>query len=291
MHIARHSFNLSAAVAEWQEYEEALSTRLKEESLLLDQPGVDVGEGLARTYQIAQCAFRYRAIVDPASIALVKQLDIACLRVGLILRMAALDVAEGRMFEVWLGERSHEKLFLLEGSGPTRYSHARHWLECFALALVCDRFDYVERLLKLPFRVLRASATRCPEYMHRMVRAVRSLLLAEDHRIEQAKLAIQAVQLAQGEAKYDAHILQVRAAELQMLLALAQEDAQGFNAAFAAAMRTRRAVWGSPERQDNPTGWIALFALGLVTLAYLRKMPVEVSSDYVPGYLARREYR
>jgi Immunity protein 49 len=77
-------------------------------------------------------------------------------------------------------------------------------------------------------------------------------------------------------------------------LRIVEGEPNAFNVALAGAVEQHKAYWSKNaktaglSRRDDPHGILALWPLGLACLAHDRGMPIDVESDYIPGWIIRR---
>jgi hypothetical protein len=75
-----------------------------------------------------------------------------------------------------------------------------------------------------------------------------------------------------------------------MLIALANGDKDGLNAALMAALKAHKVHHGVPPHAKNSEGWVALGPLALCCLARDRGIDIRVESDYLLPHLIERRY-
>ena len=176
---------------------------------------------------------------------------------------------------------------------PVRYEmrpdksliHPIRWLQGFYVAALCRDYDSIQALYETPPELLSASSTGCPQYATLFVEAIRGFL---DNAPDTAQRLLKTLQATDPD-RPDIHnpdwALNIDVPNIELFYNFAIGDRNGFDAAVSKAVAGHANYWSKSKDSDksrNPDSFLALGPLGLSALAYDRKMPFTVDSDYFP---------
>lgn len=186
------------------------------------------------------------------------------------------------------------EVVVTEGA-PVRYDfppesslvHPIRWLNAFFVAALCRDYAAIQTLADTPLDLLRASSTRCPEYTALFVDGIRGFLAGAPDTAARLLKAMAATDPERPDLMPD-WALRIDVPKIELFFRYASGDAEAFAAALPQAVEHWRSYWTKLTDRDksrNPDGFLALGLLGLAALAYDKKMPFEVESDYLPPAL------
>jgi len=287
VYILGHKLNRESLLSAHTQLDTQFRTRLATEVELLQNEVCDVSAHLAQTYELALALARSTSVLEPQNYRQLNYLDVACYTLDTLMTLAASPANE---FVCDYGAGEPSVMVRLKGTGTTAYSHARYWIECIFLAVICDRGEVIANLLRIGDETLLSSPTRCPPYMHLAVDAVRSYFKRQPMQKQRAKAALKAAETLLTTNGYSTDVLKVRVAELKMLTALLARDSDYFNFCLEESARIFQDYWSTPERSLDSRGFLSLFNLGLASIACTGGIKLRVSSDYFPDPLVRQEF-
>jgi hypothetical protein len=273
-YIARHEIDQAFLEASRVLQEERFAADIQEYFLQMQQTDADVAGALNKLYLACLDRARLLCVLDPHARETMFALDVGCCAMATAIRLA-----NGSRDEFRPGEKYRSVVF--KPTGPTRYSHARHWLECHHLALLCDRDEIFPDLMRHQQVVAAGREFACPEYMRLTIDALAGIYQQRPFMIQRVKRASAAVQALSEQAGFCAGVLRVRAAELEALAALIRRDADAFDLALAQALLAHRAYWEHETRKNDPRGWWNLFCAAMARIAHATNLPLQVDSDYM----------
>jgi hypothetical protein len=172
------------------------------------------------------------------------------------------------------------------------FVNAANWIDAFYLTSVCREKLLLDALCQVPIDLLRRSPTRVPEYWILFAEALQAFWAPGDRDFYRLAHSA-AVATTPSDPNVSDHALYVGGPQTDLLWSLmkalpgspdGQAGVDRFNKSLAIALDYHRKFWDKEEdnRVRDPDGFLALPILGLVSMAYDSKVPVEVESDYMP---------
>ena len=168
------------------------------------------------------------------------------------------------------------------------------WTSAFFLASVCRERSLLDTLCQVPLDLLRRSSTRAPEYWNLLAEALQAFWNPDQDFSRKAHAA--ALATTPDDSAVSDHALYVGGPQTDLLWSLmkalpgspdGQAGVERFNKSLAIALDYHQRYWCREEddRVRDTDGYLALPILGLASIAYDSKVPVEVESEYMPRAL------
>ncbi len=162
------------------------------------------------------------------------------------------------------------------------------WIEGFFLAALSRDAASLDLLCRAPVEPMRRSSTRNPEYRYAFREALRAFWMQD---IDPGALAVRAMELTDPDREdvYDREYTLYIDVHLIRLFFFVHAKDPDFAGGLVLALRDHKKYWSKKGRNHLADGFLALNLLGLAALAYDRKIPFEVDSEYLPKWLVTGE--
>ena len=163
--------------------------------------------------------------------------------------------------------------------------HPIRWLQGFYVAALCRDYDSLQALHETPLELLRASSTRCPQYTYLFVDAIRGFIDDAPDTAQRLLKTMEATDPDRADIHNPDWALNIDVPIIELFFRFAIGDDSGFAVAVSKAVAGHANYWTKSRDKDksrHADSFLALGPLGLSALAYDRKMPIAVESDYFP---------
>ncbi len=224
------------------------------------------------------------SVINPGQPEQTRWLEVAAQAIAGLFTVAA---APGGMAEVYLG-----------AGDPTQYHrlpdlslvHARRWVHGFSIAAISRDVVALDALCAFPPQKLRSSSTGCHEYIYQMVDAFRAYWLREPGVDKLLLRAMASTDTNQYEFHNPDYVLRMDVPLIELLFYVHRRDPD-FETGLLKAIERHKSYWTlDGEKARDWDGFLAFGPLGMATLAFIREMPFDVESEYLPMSLVRGDH-
>jgi hypothetical protein len=278
--VERHPIDLERARRRVDKLPEVIAAQLKAARSRLDD-----------CHSVAMTAREYAgflSVAEPASEAICWGLRLAMDAQVSVFKGALASLARKPQVEVELDGQA----VVVDSAVDSGFVNAADWLNAFFLAAVGREKPLLDTLCQVPVELLRGSSAHVPEYSILLAEALQTFWAPGDRDFYRLAHAA-AVATSPSDPKVSDHALCVGGPLTDLLWSLmkalpgspdGQAGVERFNKSLGIALDYHRRYWSKEEdnRVRDAYGFLALPLLGMASIAYDSKVPVEVESDYMP---------
>jgi hypothetical protein len=184
--------------------------------------------------------------------------------------------------------------FMMATTGPTGYINARSWVKAFYLACICREPQINDGLIEVPTDLLRESSkhgVHVGEYSYKQVEMLKAFWQNDP---SFPNIAVEALAASIDEKKlgenFIDYALNIASYEISLLIHIHTEQ-EKFNDMLAEAVeRHKHHFFRNEESSNDDRFFLALGPLAMASIAYMRDIPIEVESDYIPRCIIEDKY-
>jgi hypothetical protein len=184
--------------------------------------------------------------------------------------------------------------FMMATTGPTSYINTSCWIRAFYLACICREPQINDSLIEIPTELLRESSKHglhVGEYSYKQVEMLKAFW-RNDPKLPY--IAVEALEAASDVENMDEdfidYALNIASYEISLLIHIHTEQ-EKFNDMLAEAVERHKHHFFRKEESSNAARFfLALGPLAMASIAYMRDIPVEVESNYIPRCIIEDQY-
>jgi Immunity protein 49 len=184
--------------------------------------------------------------------------------------------------------------FMMATTGSTGYINARSWIKAFYLACICREPQINDSLIEIPTELLREASKHglhTGEYSYIQVEMLKAFWRNDPNF---PNIAVEALAASIDEEKlgenFIDYALNIASCEISLLINIHTEQ-EKFNDMLAEAVERHKHYFFRKEESSNAARFfLALGPLAMASIAYMRDIPIEVESDYIPRCIIEDKY-
>lgn len=228
-------------------------------------------------------AARCGAVVDSNSVEVDRALRRAAQASGVFLAVAA---SPEKMIQAPLGD----EMIQWKGKIDKSTVYPSKWILGFFLSCLCRDEQSKELLLHVPPSVLVDSPTKEPAYRQLLVDALRGFWLDEPDTGKRIIKAMEATDPERPDIRKPEWVLNLDVPLIELVFHIWESDAD-FGPALNKAVLLHKEYWSkTKDRRQDWDGYLPIELLGAAALAYDRKIPFEIDTEFLPQRLIRGEF-
>jgi len=191
--------------------------------------------------------------------------------------------------------RINHEVLTIPAVGPEHFVNPGNWLTAFWFAIICRDQKRMTQLCRIPLDLMRASQRlagyEIDDYAYHWVDTLQAYWLRRPDFAEKLILTFDTshpnIAVIAGTELLNKILFQ----PVSLFHRFVTQDVEGFNTALVEALEAHRSYWTADEdRAGMASGNIAIGPLAIACLAYDGKIPLRVTSDYIPLKLLDRAW-
>jgi Immunity protein 49 len=217
------------------------------------------------------------------------------------LRMAAYSMDYAFILGRYPKQDHREEVFvppaeplLLMTTGPRGYLDAVNWIQAFYLACICRTPQINETLCKYPTELLKEASKhgiQVGEFNFVQVEMLKAFW-RNDSDLQGYFIKAYEAAIKERDKDFMGYALNVASYEIQLFSHLHTEP-EKFSAVLAEALERYKKYFfiGEEKRINNSHTFLAIGLLAMCSIAYMRDIPIEVESDYIPHCIIEQQFQ
>jgi hypothetical protein len=186
------------------------------------------------------------------------------------------------------------KPILLPTIGAGGYLTPGRWRDAFYLACICREPDINSKLCEYPTERLREASKQglhSPEYAFAHVEMLKAFW-RDDPKLSEYFLNAYEATIHEQDNNYIDYALNIASYQIQLFSHLHHEPEKFSTVLAEAVERYKYHFYKDDQESGNDTRYfLATGLLAMCSIAYMRDIPIDVESDYIPHYIYAGEFQ
>jgi Immunity protein 49 len=182
------------------------------------------------------------------------------------------------------------KAILLPTTGTTGYLDPGNWIQAFYLACICREPHINNSLCEYPTERLREErkhGVRSPEFAFLYVELLKAFWRRDD---DMGDYFVNAYEAVMEETDFVDYALNIARYELKLFSHLHREP-EKFSEVLVEALEHYKFHYFADNKPYSRRNFLATGLLAMCSMAYMRDIPIDVESDYIPRYIYAGEFQ